>query len=62
MRPLSALAGRMVDAHPLELTAMPAPPILCNCAADCDYHRYDVWGEYDDDDSSLEGSGDGDDY
>lgn len=35
-------------------------PSPINCAADCNHHEYDVWGEHDE--GSLEGSGDGDDY
>lgn len=40
------------------------PPKLkpITCAPDCDHYRYDVWLEYDDEENSLEGSGDGDDY
>lgn len=36
------------------------PPILQDCAPDCAWHEYDVWGLCDD--SSLEGAEDGDSY
>lgn len=41
---------------------MSKPKIHCECAPDADHHMYDMWGEYDVEDSSLEGSGDDDDY
>jgi hypothetical protein len=41
--------------------AMPRP-LTPTCAPDADWHRYDIWNDYDDEDHSLEGSGDDEDY